>query len=390
MAAPEEIEATCALLGELIAHDTTSRNSNLAFIADVEARLSALGARCERTSNADGSKANLHAMIGPDVEGGVVLSGHTDVVPVDGQAWSSDPFAMEERGGLLYGRGTCDMKGFIACALIAADGFAKSDLKRPVHFAFSYDEEVGCLGAPAMIEKIVANAPRPAACIVGEPTGMKVVTGHKGLYSVRVEITGKEAHSSLVDDGACAVTNAIPLMAYLYDQAAKWRASAPAESPFNPPFGTITIGQMGGGTAANILAREAWFESLMRPAPWDDAHAVGLELRERARAVEVEMRRHAPEARVEVHQRSSVPPLRPDANSPAERLARQLTGDNATRTVSFGSEAGQFQHAGIPTVVCGPGSITQAHQPDEFLSLQQLDACLDFMNRLNARLCETA
>ncbi|HAQ36462.1 MAG: acetylornithine deacetylase [Maricaulis sp.] len=390
MADSAVLRKTQDLLGALIAHDTTSRNSNLAFIADVEARLVALGARCERTASADGAKANLHAILGPDVDGGVVLSGHTDVVPVDGQAWSSDPFAMEERSGLLYGRGTCDMKGFIACALVAAERFASSGLKRPVHFAFSYDEEVGCLGAPAMIERIVANGPRPAACIVGEPTDMKVVTGHKGLYSVRVEVTGREAHSSRVADGACAVTHAIPLMAFLHEQAAAWRSAAPPDSPFDPPFGTITVGQMGGGTATNILAREAWFESLMRPAPWDDAYGVGRALRDRAAAVEAEMRRHAPGARVHVHQRSDVPPLRPDEDSPAERLARQLTGDNATRTVSFGSEAGQFQHSGIPTVVCGPGSITQAHQPDEFLSLDQLEACLDFMDRLNGRLCESA
>lgn len=389
MASTDQVEKTRRLLGELIAHDTTSRNSNLAFIADVEARLIALGARCERVSNADGSKANLHAILGPDADGGVVLSGHTDVVPVDGQNWSSGPFAMEERSGLLYGRGTCDMKGFIACALVAAEDFAKSDLKRPVHFAFSYDEEVGCLGAPAMIERIVANGPKPSACIVGEPTEMKVVTGHKGLYSVRVEITGKEAHSSRVEDGACAVTSAIPLMQFLHDEAARWRAAAPADSPFDPPYGTITVGQMGGGTATNILAREAWFESLMRPAPWDDAHAVGKVLRERAKAVEAEMRRHAPGACVHVHQRSDVPALRPDTDSPAERLARQLTGDNATRTVSFGSEAGQFQHAGIPTIVCGPGSITQAHQPDEFIAIDQLEACLDFMDRLGERLRES-
>lgn len=390
MADSATLRKTVDLLGELIAHDTTSRNSNLAFIADVEARLIALGARCERVSNADGSKANLHAVLGPELDGGIVLSGHTDVVPVDGQAWSSDPFAMEERSGLLYGRGSCDMKGFIACALVAAEDFAKADLKRPVHFAFSYDEEVGCLGAPAMIERIVSNGPKPAACIVGEPTDMKVVTGHKGLYSVRVEITGREAHSSRVEDGACAVTHAIPLMRFLHDQAARWREAAPDDSPFDPPYGTITVGQMGGGTATNILAREAWFESLMRPAPWDDAHGLGRELRERARAVEADMRRHAPGACVHVHQRSDVPALRPDTDNPAERLARQLTGDNATRIVSFGTEAGQFQHAGIPTVVCGPGSITQAHQPDEFVAIDQLDACLDFMNRLSARLQEIA
>ena len=376
------------LLDQLVAFDTTSRNSNLAMIDFVEHYLTQFGARCERTVDTSGNKANLHAVIGPDVDGGVVLSGHTDVVPVDGQDWSSDPFVVEERDGRLYGRGTCDMKGFIACALAAAPELAKANLKKPVHFAFSYDEEVGCLGAPAMIERMVAGSPKPALAIIGEPTEMKVVTGHKGLYSLRVEITGHEAHSSRVHDGACAVTHAIPLMAFLYDKAAEWAAEAPADSPFDPPFGTITVGQMGGGTATNILAREAWFETLMRPAPWDDAREVGAELRARARDIEAAMQRHAPEARIHVATRSDAPPLVPESNGEAERLTRALTGDNATRTVSFGSEAGQFQSSGLSVVVCGPGSIAQAHKPDEFLAVSELEACVAFMQRLTHHLSQ--
>lgn len=377
-----------ACLADLIALETVSRNSNLRLIGYLEQRLTVLGARCVRTADETGTKANLHAILGPEADGGVVLSGHTDVVPVDGQDWSTDPFVMTEQDGRLYGRGTCDMKGFIACALVMAKNYAKQDLKRPVHFAFSYDEEVGCLGAPDMIREMTASGPQPRIAIIGEPTGMGVVTGHKGLYSVRVEIEGLEAHSSKVEDGACAVTHAVPLMQHLAECADRWRAAAPDDSPFDPPYGTITIGQMGGGTAANILARHAWFESSMRPAPWDDARAVGDTLRQRAVDIEVQMRRHAPAARVEVIQRSDAPPLRPEINSPAEELARQLTGDNARRFVSFGTEAGQFQSAGLSTVVCGPGYIEQAHKPDEFVDISQLEACLDFLGKLPAHLMD--
>ncbi|WP_420430825.1 acetylornithine deacetylase [Hyphobacterium sp.] len=375
-------------LADLIAMATVSRDSNLRLIGYLEQRLSALGARCVRIGNAAGTKANLHAILGPEADGGVVLSGHTDVVPVDGQDWSTDPFVMTERDGRLYGRGTCDMKGFIACALVMAKTYATQNLKRPVHFAFSYDEEVGCLGAPAMIREMTASGPQPRIAIIGEPTGMTVVTGHKGLYSVRVEVEGLEAHSSKVENGACAVTHAVPLMQFLVEAGAAWREAAPADSPFDPPYGTITIGEMGGGTAANILARTAWFESLMRPAPWDDAHAVGDRLRQRAAEEEARMRRHAPSARVEVIQRSDAPPLRPEANSPAEELARQLTGDNAQRFVSFGTEAGQFQSAGLSTVVCGPGYIEQAHKPDEFVDISQLEACLAFLGKLPGHLMD--
>lgn len=373
-------------LTQLVAFDTTSRHSNLALIDHVEAYLSGLGARCERVPSADGTKANLHAVIGPDVDGGVVLSGHTDVVPVDGQAWSSDPWVLTGREGRLYGRGSCDMKGFIACALAAAPDFARASLKRPVHFALSHDEEVGCLGAPAMIARIAASQPRPSCVIVGEPTEMQVVSGHKGLYSVRVELTGKEAHSSLVQSGACAVTHAAGLMHWLTQEAARLKAAVPADSPFDPPYGTLTIGRMGGGSAVNILARDAWFEALMRPAPWDDGPGLGRRLMEQARAVEAEMRRTAPDARVTVTVMSDVPPLRPEEMGEAEALARAITGDNAPRVVAYGTEGGQFQEAGFSTVICGPGSIAQAHQPDEFIVASELDACMAFLKKLEQRL----
>lgn len=381
-AASSRLDTAIAELRDLVAFDTTSRNSNLPLIDHVEAKLAALGAACERIPNADGTKANLHARFGPAVDGGVILSGHTDVVPVDGQPWSTDPWSLTEKDGLLYGRGTCDMKGFSACILALAPAFAAADLKKPVHIALSYDEEVGCLGAPALIDRIMEGPVKPAIVVVGEPTDMKVVTAHKGLFSLTVKLRGREAHSSLVRDGACAVTHAVPLMQYLVDEAAKMEAAAPADSPFNPPFGTLTIGQMHGGTALNILALEAEFASLMRPAPWDDVKTIEKGLRERAAAIEAKMREGAPEARIEIKVRSDVPAFAPEVDGAAERLARQLTGDNSTRVVSYGTEAGQFQAAGLSVVVCGPGSITQAHQPDEFVAIDQLDQCCVFMEKL--------
>ncbi|MAC39411.1 MAG: acetylornithine deacetylase [Oceanicaulis sp.] len=381
-AASPRLDTAIAELRDLVAFDTTSRNSNLPLIDHVEAKLATLGAVCERIPNADGTKANLHARFGPAVDGGVILSGHTDVVPVDGQPWSTDPWSLTEKDGLLYGRGTCDMKGFSACILALAPAFAAADLKKPLHIALSYDEEVGCLGAPALIDRIMDGPVKPAIVVVGEPTGMKVVTAHKGLFSLTVKLRGREAHSSLVKDGACAVTHAVPLMQYLVDAAAKMEAAAPADSPFNPPYGTLTIGQMHGGTALNILALEAEFASLMRPAPWDDVKAIEKGLRERAAAIEAKMREGAPEARIEIKVRSDVPAFAPEVDGAAERLARQLTGDNSTRVVSYGTEAGQFQAAGLSVVVCGPGSITQAHQPDEFVAIDQLDQCCVFMEKL--------
>lgn len=376
------LENAIAELRDLVAFDTTSRESNLPLIDHVEAKLKALGARCVRIPSEDGRKANLHAVIGPDVDGGVVLSGHTDVVPVDGQPWSTDPWVLTELDGRLYGRGTCDMKGFSACALALAPVFAAADLKRPVHLALSFDEEVGCLGAPAMIDQIMASSPKPSIVVVGEPTDMKVVTAHKGLFSVIVSVRGQEAHSSLVGDGACAVTHAVPLMQYLVEQAEQMRACAPEDSPFDPPFGTLTIGEMKGGTALNILALDAEFGSLMRPCPWDDVQAIADGLKERAAVIEAKMRETAPEASITVDVRSEVPAFAPEQDGAAERLARQLTGDNATRVVSYGTEAGQFQSAGLSVVVCGPGSINQAHQPDEFVEIDQLDQCCRFLERL--------
>jgi acetylornithine deacetylase len=371
------------ILARLVAFDTTSRGSNLPLIAYVEAELAKLGVQGRRVPNEDGTKANLFATIGPMAEGGVVLSGHTDVVPVDGQPWTSDPWTLTRRDGRLYGRGSCDMKGFLALALAALPDLSQAPLKRPVHLAFSYDEEVGCLGAPSMIEEIARVLPRPQAVIVGEPTNMEAVRGHKGISVYKVTVTGREAHSSLTHLGVSAVMAAVKLMALLSDLSEELERSADPASPFAPKGATLTIGMVGGGTAANILARECSFTFDLRCPPGIEPEAVLLPFRKTCAEMNAALKARAPEAGVRIERRSATPGLRPEDDSDAERLARLLAGDNGPgRVVSYAAEAGQFQAAGFSTVICGPGSIDQAHQPDEYVEVGQMERGAQFMGRL--------
>lgn len=374
---------TREILARLIAFDTTSRNSNLALIEWVEAFLAARGIASRRVTNVDGSKANLFALIGPAVEGGVVLSGHTDVVPVDGQPWSSDPWVATERDGKLYGRGVADMKSFVALALAHVDAGLAAVLKRPILLALSYDEEIGCLGAPSMIAEIMREAPRPAAAIVGEPTGMKVVSAHKGVRSFFVEVTGREAHSSLPEAGVSAVMEALKLM-NLVAELGREAASQPQAQFATGP--TMTIGKIEGGTAANILARRCEFVWDLRTPGMDEGDAIEARFLAAAEALDAEIKQRAPEGGVRVTRRSKTVGLTIDRDSAAEQLARALTGDNEIRTVAYAAEAGLFQAAGIPAVLCGPGSIEQAHQPDEWIELAQLEEGAAFMRRLIERL----
>jgi acetylornithine deacetylase len=377
-----------AELARLVAFDTTSRDSNLPLIEHVERLLGALGISATRVPNADGSKANLYATIGPLVEGGIVLSGHTDVVPVDGQAWSSDPFRLTERDGRLYGRGTCDMKGFLALALAAAPLFAEPGrLQRPIHLAFSYDEEVGCLGAPSMIAEIARHLPSPAAVIVGEPTMMEVVHGHKGITSYAVTVTGHEAHSSLTHLGLSANMAAIRLMHCLSGIAARLEREGDPASLFVPAHATLTIGQVNGGTAVNILARECVFVFDLRCPPGLDPEAILAPFMAEAQALDAEMKGRFPEAGVAILRRSLTPSFAPESDGAAERIARTLAGDNGpARVVPYAAEAGQFQQAGFSTVICGPGSIEQAHQPDEYVAVEQMERGAAFMLRLGEML----
>ncbi|OQW63176.1 MAG: acetylornithine deacetylase [Proteobacteria bacterium HN_bin10] len=378
------IAATLDILTRLIAFDTTSRNSNLELIAWVEDFLRERGIASRRVSNADGTKANLYASIGPDVAGGVVLSGHTDVVPVDGQPWASDPWTLSERGGRFYGRGVADMKSFLALALAHVDAARAAPLKRPMVLAFSYDEEIGCLGAPAMIAELAAQSNKPAAVIVGEPTSMKVVSAHKGVRTFTVEVTGREGHSSLPDQGVSAVMEALKLMALVAEMGNEARGETHAH--FNPPGPTMTIGKVEGGTASNILARRCSFIWDCRCPEQAQADVIEARFRGAATQLDAEIKVRAPEGGVSVMRRTNTPGLAIERESAAETLARALTGDNETRAVAYAAEAGLFQRAGIPAIICGPGSIEQAHQPDEWIERTQIEEGAAFMRRLIERL----
>ncbi len=370
-------------LDALIGFDTTSRDSNLALIGYVEAFLAGHGVASRRVANPEGTKANLYATVGPSVPGGVVLSGHTDVVPVDGQAWSSDPFTLTRRGERLYGRGTCDMKGFLALALAAVPACAEGRRARPLHLAFSYDEEVGCLGAPSMIRELVTELPSPLAVIVGEPTNMEVVSGHKGISTWRVTVTGHEAHSSLTHLGVSANMVAVGLMARLRDLADALTQHGDAASLYHPPHATVTIGLIQGGTAVNILARECSFVFDLRTPPGQDPDAIIAPFLAACAAEDAALKLQFPDAGVQVQRRSATPSFAPEIDGAAELLARRLAGDNGpARAAAYAAEAGQFQGAGFSTIICGPGSIEQAHQADEYMELAQFERGAGFMVRL--------
>jgi len=381
----DDLAKATAMLAKLVAFDTTSRNSNLAFIDAVRELLAAHGIESRLVHNDDGTKANLLATVGPMVEGGIVLSGHTDVVPVDDQKWLSDPFTLVERDGRLYGRGTADMKSFLAVILSALDRMQAAKLKVPLHFAFTYDEEVGCLGAPSLIRFLQAELPAPGAVIVGEPTEMKVVTAHKGITAMRTTVTGHEAHSSQPHRGVSAVMVAAELISFLQGLAQEAATSGPRNPLFEPPHTTITVNRIEGGTALNILARHCTFQWDVRALPEDDAESYINRFQSHCReAVLPRIRTIAADCDIQTMARTPTPPLKMMARSKAEEICRALTGDNATRAVSFAAEAGQFQGAGLPTVICGPGSIRQAHQPNEYIDIEQLAAGARFIRDLIA------
>ena len=380
---PPASMTTAALLERLVAFDTTSERSNLALIDFVEAYLAEHGVASRRSSRQDG-KANLFATLGPQRDGGVVLSGHSDVVPVAGQDWSSDPFALARRDGRLYGRGSCDMKGFLAAALALVPEALAAGLERPLHLAISYDEEVGCFGAEALIADIGRSGLRPAAVIVGEPTEMRLISGHKGIAVYRTEVRGLEAHSSEPHRGASAIFAAARLIGFL-EELARARREGPPDEAYDPPYSTFNVGMVEGGTAHNIVPRHCAFTWQVRLLPSEDGTAI-LDAFERYAEEQVlpGLRATAPEAVIATHCLAAVPGLAAEPDSAAEGLVRLLTGLNSSEQVSFATEAGLFQRAGIPTVVCGPGSIRQAHRPDEFIEIAQLEACDAFLRRLIA------
>ena len=371
------------MIEKLVGFPTVSRDSNLELIEFVRDYLAEYGIESHVVPNEEGTKGNLYATVGPPVEGGVVLSGHTDVVPVDGQPWDTDPFTLTERGGRLYGRGTCDMKSFSACGLALVPEMVAAGLERPIHFALSYDEEVGCQGAPSMIAEMAEHLPAPRAVIVGEPSDMRLVNAHKGISGYETVVTGYEAHSSQTHRGVSAVMTAARLVHFI-DQMARECASRPKpESGFVPPYTSIHVGVIKGGTAANIISRECRFVWDLRNMPDEDPQTY-LDRFEAFCADEVlpEMRRVAPTADIVTTDRFQTPSLRAEPGSAADALVRALTGDNDTGVVSYGTEAGQFQEAGFSTIVCGPGSIDQAHQPNEYIERSQVDLCMKTLRRL--------
>ncbi|NIC37444.1 acetylornithine deacetylase [Halomonas desiderata] len=376
------------MLERLVGFATVSRDSNLELIAFVEGYLDEHGVEHWRVESDDGKKANLLARIGPAVEGGVVLSGHTDVVPVDGQPWSTDPFTLIDKDdGKLYGRGTCDMKGFIACALAELPEWLKRGLDKPIYLALSYDEEVGCIGAPRMIERLMADHPRPAAVIVGEPTLMQPVVAHKGATNLRTTVTGRASHSSQIDQGVSAIHVAARLVTKIEDVMSELRAEGRVDEAFNVAHSSLHVGKIAGGTAINIMARECTFEWEIRHLPGDRVEELLGRVNDYAAELEAEMQRRAPETSIVTEALNvTVPALADDNNAQVLDLCRELLGEQPSGAVAYATEAGQFQRAGLPTVICGPGSIRQAHQPDEYIEIEQLAAGTRFMQALGRRL----
>jgi acetylornithine deacetylase len=381
------LDDTKALLAELVAFPTVSSDSNLAMIAHLAGRLESSGARVDIHLDPSGQKANLFATIGPDTDGGIVLSGHTDVVPVTDQEWASDPFEMVERDGRLYGRGTCDMKGFIAAAVIMAPRLTEAVRDRPLHFAFTHDEEIGCIGARALAETLRDKGLRPSVAIIGEPTSMRIVEGHKGCYEYSTHFAGLEGHGSAPDRGVNAVEYAARYVARLLDLKEALKSRAPARSRFDPPWTTINTGALNGGYAHNMIPGRARVDWEMRPVQAGDVEFVKSDLaRYCTETLIPSMRAVMPDADIVTEIIGEVDGLVPADENEAKAILMELTGVTDAELVPFGTEAGIFQALGMSAVICGPGSIAQAHKPDEYLSLAQLSECLGMLERLGARL----
>jgi acetylornithine deacetylase len=376
------------MIAKLVAFDTTSRNSNLPLIDFVADYLKSHGVAVTLVHNPDRSKANLYATAGPAKPGGIVLSAHTDVVPVDGQDWQSDPFGVVERNGKLFGRGTTDMKSFAAVALALLPDFLKRGLQVPLHIALSYDEEVGCLGAPSMIAHMVEHLPKPQAVIVGEPTNMAVVDAHKGIRAFRTTVHGHEMHSSQTHRGVNAIEWAAALITYIGDLGREMQERGNAAARFEPPYTTVHVGVIEGGTALNIVPRLCRFAWEYRPLPGSDEEEIITRFEEHVDAkVRPRLKVRASEADVTTERGAQVPTFRARASSPARTLALKIAGQNATAAVSYGTEAGLFEEQSLPTIVCGPGDIAQAHQPNEFVTLEQIESCTRFFQRLMDHVC---
>jgi acetylornithine deacetylase len=377
------LQSSKDILSALVSFDTVSRNSNLDLIAWVEGYLDRLGVKHQRVYDETGQKSNLWATLGPKEVPGYILSGHTDVVPVDDQNWTDSPFKLTERGGKLYGRGSTDMKGYVACCLASVPEMLQANLKKPLHLAFSYDEEVGCWGVRRMIPKIVEGVAKPVACFVGEPTGMDVVIGHKGKRSIKAIVRGRTCHSSLAPLGVNAVEYAARVIAKIRDIGDRLAKEGTRDGLYDVPFSTAHTGYLHGGTALNIVPDIATFEFEFRVLTVDKSDVFLKEVIDYAKNVlEPEMKAVAPEAGFEFQDRGEFAGLDTAENAEVTLLTKQLTGRNSHSKVAYGTEGGLFSQAGIPTVVCGPGNIDQAHKADEWIAVSELEKCGKFIDRL--------
>lgn len=371
------------MLAKLVSFDTTSCYSNLPLMDFVRSYFDQYGIATTLLTDQTGEKANLFATVGPVDRAGVVLSGHTDVVPVTGQAWETDPFDLQEDEGLLYGRGACDMKGFLAVALAKLPDMVAANLKSPIHFALSYDEEVGCLGAHALAAHVAQLPVSQKLCVIGEPTNMRPITGHKGIRNYQCHILGKECHSSLAPYGVNAVEVAAELIAYIKTVARRMQTEGPFNRNFDPPFTTVHVGTVAGGTSQNIVPNTCDFTFELRTVPEADPEALINEIRQYAfKHLEPHMQAIDPTTGIKFVATANVPSFDIRDDDPAVERVLGMSGANATAKVSFGTEAGIFANTGIPTVVCGPGDIEQAHKPNEFVAVEQLKKCEVFMDRL--------
>ncbi|HEY1930835.1 MAG TPA: acetylornithine deacetylase [Acetobacteraceae bacterium] len=378
---------TAEMLARLVAFDTTSRNSNLPLIDHVRQYLDAHGVQYRISTDQTGEKANIHAIIGPQTAGGLALSGHVDTVPVDGQAWSADPFTLRRDAGRLYARGACDMKGFVASILAAVPDFQAKPLQRPLHLFISYDEEVSCAGAERLIVDFRDSGLQPALCVVGEPSTMKPILAHKGKLNLRVMVRGVPGHSSEPDKGVNAVQYAAEAIAWVAAEARRLAREGPFEAGFDPPHTTIHVGTMRGGTILNIIPEYAEFVMEWRNVPGDDPmrHLARLQAHI-AETLEPAMHAVHPATGFSYEVGEIMPTLSLSPDHELTALVKQLTGSNSTGKVSYGTEGGYYQNAGVPTIICGPGDIAQAHKADEFVAESELEACDRFIRRLADRL----
>ncbi len=381
------LSETKRILGDLIGFPTISTDSNLDMLFYIRDYLEPLGARVDLFHDASGKKANLFATIGPDVDGGIILSGHADVVPVADQPWTTDPFIMDDRDGKLFGRGACDMKGFIAATLAMAPYYAQLDLKRPVHFAFTHDEEVGCIGATALVPELQKRGYKPSIAIIGEPTEMRIIEGHKGCCEYTTRFSGLEGHGSSPDLGVNAAEYAVRYVSRLMELREDMKTRVPENSRFEPPWTTMNIGGIRGGVMHNVIVSKAEVDWEFRPVQQSDFHY----MKDQITAYVTEellpaMRTVHPEASIDTEILGEVDGLEPMDENAAKDLIMELTGANGADVVPFGTEAGIFQTMGLSAVVCGPGSIAQAHKADEFVAIDQLEACLSMLTGLGKKL----